>query len=116
MKEIRSRELLKEWQSLIVDNKAIIKAVEWKGKPNKEFTSAIFVTAAEGGKYIANLLKETTEELNRPFYLSPYNPAHGNYNNGDCCGIFNALNDDLEVVCNECDMKLYDLTEELNKK
>ncbi len=116
MKEIKSRELLKRWQGLIVNNQAIIKAVEYKGKPNVDFTSAIIVSGTDTKGIISNLLKETTEEIDKPFYLSPYSPAHGNYNNGDCCGIFNALNDDLEVICNECGMKLHDLTEELHEK
>ena len=54
-------------------------------------------------------------DYNWTIQLSPYNPAHTNYCFGDddCCGIFNALNDDLEVICNECGMKLTDLTEDI---
>ncbi len=114
MKEIKSRELLKEWQGLIVNNRVVMKAVD---NVSENAKSTIIVTYAdENAKYLARILRETRKELDKPFYLSPYNPAHGNYTNGDCCGIFNALNDDLEVICNECGMKLYDLTEELHEK
>lgn len=82
----------------------------------KEITKGEGAYSMEKLKHASNtidnmksLAKKALEDLN--FHLSPYNPAHAEYS--DCPGIFNALNDDLEVVCNECNMKLTELIDEI---
>ena len=47
--------------------------------------------------------------------LSPYMPSHLDLGNADCCGIFNAINDENIVICNECEMSINDAIEQLQK-
>jgi len=48
--------------------------------------------------------------------LSPYMPDHIGLGNEDCCGIFNAINDENIVICNECGISINDAISELRKK
>ncbi len=47
--------------------------------------------------------------------LSPYMPAHGNYDDDSCCGIFMNIKGGT-VVCNECGMELVELMDSLAAK
>lgn len=46
--------------------------------------------------------------------LSPYMPSHLDLGNEDCCGIFNGINDDGIVECNECAMTINDAIAKTN--
>ena len=46
--------------------------------------------------------------------LSPYNPAHAMY--GDCCGIFNQINADGIMCCNEYGMTINELIDHIEEK
>ena len=46
--------------------------------------------------------------------ISPYNPAHTNY--GNCCGIFNRIDKDGILCCNECGMTINELLDEIEQK
>lgn len=48
--------------------------------------------------------------------LSPYMPDHLSLGNKDCCGIFDQVNDEGIVYCNECGMDINDAISELRKK
>ena len=68
------------------------------------------------GRKISRLLDDNRHKIDPNDYewnieLSCYMPAHIEY--GDCCGIFNILDEHKMVVCNECGMKLVDLIKEL---
>jgi len=47
--------------------------------------------------------------------LSPYNPSHLDLGNENCCGIFDSINDDGIVECNECAMTINDAIRKLRR-
>lgn len=48
--------------------------------------------------------------------LSPYMPAHLGLGDEGCCGIFDQVNDDGIVYCNECGMNINDAISKLRRK
>ena len=48
--------------------------------------------------------------------LSPYNPSHLDLGNEDCCGIFNSINNDGIIECNECAMTIKNAIRLLNTR
>ena len=48
--------------------------------------------------------------------LSPYNPSHLDLGNEECCGIFNSINDEGIIECNECGMNINDVIKLLTIK
>ncbi len=65
-------------------------------------------------KLIDELEKELIKTESSKNEISPYNPAHINYG-GNCCGIFNIINDDGELICNECGMTIDELCSQLKQ-
>ena len=92
---MKREELLKEWLSIFADKKATVKA-----EPIVSKNTGVSDMGETNSKYIAGLMRRTIEATERPMEISPYNPAHTMY--GDCCGIFNQINDDGILCCNEC--------------
>lgn len=106
---MKAIELLQKWQSLYTENRATIKAEPYTTK-----NSRITDRGEQNSKFIANLMRLTAECLNKPDQLSLYNPAHTIY--GNCCGIFNSINKDEILCCNECGMTINKLIEEICEK
>lgn len=68
-------------------------------------------------KLIAELICKEFDYKVIPEKLSPYNPAHQSYDTfSKCCGIFNIINDDGILCCNECDMTIVELCDKLDDK
>lgn len=106
----KERELLKMWIGLIIENRAVIKAEPYTAK-NTRITDR----GEKNSKYIANLMRKTTAIIETPQHISPYNPAHNMYDTiNNCCGIFNSINDEGILCCNECGMTITELCDKLN--
>jgi len=104
---MKYRKLLKDWLSIIADKKAIIKA-----EPTCNKNTRVSDLGEKNSKFIAELIRESIAEIESSMRVSPYNPAHTLY--GDCCGIFNVINDDGILCCNECGMTINKLLETLS--
>ena len=105
-----ANELLNKWLSIIAEGKATMKA-----EPLKNKLGIHGVVSDEGdtnAKFIADLIKETISFIESPQQLSPYNPAHLIYG-GNCPGIFNSINDEGIMCCNECGMTINELIENI---
>ena len=99
--------VLKKWQQA-VNEKVTMKPEE------KEW---LITLIEETCNLIDDLEKDEkfpTEQIEH-LCLSPYMPAHC-FMDPDCCGIFNVLNEDNMVICNECGMTISDAIDNIMKQ